>query len=1090
MISITTLLASVLTLVDPFVGTGGNGHCTPAATVPWGAIQAGPDTGNFDWQHCSGYRSDDRSVLGFSSTHLSGTGCVDLGDLRLVPFVGEVPSAPQPFLKESESASPGFYGVTLENDIRCEMTASERAGLFRFAYPEGVSRRLVVDFQDSVIAFAAPEYRVHACCTIPRERSISAELKVVCWARRHFFAEVSFSAPIVSCVKLPKRNEAERAPRYVVDFGVAAEGENTLLVATGISSVDEDGARAAASEVGDFDFARVKAAAEERWLDALDRFSIVADERTAGIFYTSLYHLLMGQRLLSDKDGRFRGGDDKLRRASGGAVYSELSLWDTYRAAFPFLTLAYPEVIPDFVNSMLDQGEAKGYLPVWPVRGNETDCMIGNPAVSAVAEAVVKGFTGFDTNRLAKAVADSMLKPRPRHRADLIESLGYEPFDVVRTESVSRTLEMSAQANAAARLARKLGDAENLPRYERMALSYTNLFDSSVGFFRGRDSRGAWREPFDPFALAHGDSPIGGDYTEANAWQYLWSVPHDTETLARLLGGRDAALAKLDRFFSLESPPSQTKLADVTGLIGQYAQGNEPSHHIAYLYALWGRPERTQELVAELTGEKFYSLAPDGICGNEDCGQMSAWYLFSVLGFYPVDPSSGEYVLGAPQLKEARLGKLTIKSVGEGKYVKEVTFRGETCGPTVSHAALAEGGELVFYRETKLERVKRLASAAALDAAIEGDYVKTGDIDAMWLRDSAAQLEPTLKRAQKDPAVLPRVERVLRRQFASIRLDPYANAFLNGSAPSVWAKDLTEMRPGVHERKWELDSLCYPLRLASEYHRAGGDARLFDADWIKTVDAILAVFREQQRKEGTKTSYRFQRITHVPTDTLANYGYGWPTKPCGLIASAFRPSDDATTYPFHVPSNFFAVDVLRRTAEILSSVNGDEARACDCLELADEVERALAREAVREHPKYGRVYAYEVDGFGNALFMDDANVPSLLALPLYSNVKETDPIYLNTRRLVWSEDNPYFFRGKAAEGIGSPHTGLNRIWPMSLIVKGLTATSPEERSEVVDVLLRTDAGTSLMHESFHKDDPTDFTRPWFAWANALLQSLL
>lgn len=1090
MIALAQVFASVLTLVDPFVGTGGTGHCTPAATVPWGAIQAGPDTGNFDWEHCSGYRADDKTILGFSSTHLSGTGCADLGDLRLMPFVGDAPPAAQPFVKETETASPGFYGVTLESDIRCEMTATERAGLFRFAYPEGVSRRLLVDFQDAVIAFAPPEHRVRACCAIPRERSMSAELKVSCWARRHFFAEISFNTPMVSCVKLPKRDDAERAPRYIVDFGIAAEGENTLLVATGLSTVDAQGACAAAEEAGDFDFARVLASAEERWLDALDRFSITADERTTKLFYTSLYHLLTGQRILSDRDGRFRGGDDKIRRASGQAVYSELSLWDTYRAAFPFLTLAYPEVVPDFVNSMLDQGEATGYLPVWPVRGNETDCMIGNPAVSAVAEAVVKGFTGFDANRLVKAVEASMLNPRPRHRVDLIESLGYEPFDVVNVESVSRTLEMSAQANAAALLARKLGDTENLPRYELLASAYTNLFDSSTGFFRGRDSRGAWRAPFDPLTLAHGNSPVGGDYTEANAWQYLWSVPHDVDNLARLLGGRDAALAKLDRFFALESPESQAKLADVTGLIGQYAHGNEPSHHIAYLYALWGRPERTQELVAELTGDKFYSLRPDGICGNEDCGQMSAWYLFSVLGFYPVDPSSGEYVLGAPQLKEARLGKLVVKSVGEGKFVKSVTLRGEPCGVTVSHAALAEGGELVFHRETKLERVKRLSSLAALDSAIEGDYVKTGDIDAMWLRDSAAQLEPTLKRAKEDPEVLPRVERVLKRQFASIRLDPYANAFLNGKGPSVWAKDLTEMREGVHERKWELDSLCYPLRLASEYYRAGGDARLFDADWLKTVDTILAVLREQQRKEGTKTSYRFQRVTHVPTDTLTNYGYGWPAKPCGLIASAFRPSDDATTYPFHIPSNFFAVDVLRRAAEILSSVNGDTARAEECLKLADEVECALEREAVREHPKYGKVYAYEVDGFGNALFMDDANVPSLLALPLYTKVSANDPIYLNTRRLVWSEDNPYFFRGKAAEGIGSPHTGLDRIWPMSLIVKALTATSAEEKAELVDVLLKTDAGTSLMHESFHKDDPTDFTRPWFAWANALLQSLL
>lgn len=369
-------------------------------------------------------------------------------------------------------------------------------------------------------------------------------------------------------------------------------------------------------------------------------------------------------------------------------------------------------------------------------------------------------------------------------------------------------------------------------------------------------------------------------------------------------------------------------------------------------------------------------------------------------------------------------------------------------------------------------------------------FVYTGDIHAMWLRDSAAQVWPYLRFAKDDEPLRRLIRGVVLRQFASIRFDPYANAFNKNREGGSWMSDFTEMKPELHERKYELDSLCYPLRLAYGYWKATGDDSIFDEKWLATLDKILGVMREQQRKNGTRTSYRFQRRACSPTDTLPNGGYGWPAKPCGLIASAFRPSDDATTYPFLVPSNFFAVDVLRKAAEILRAVNRDEARAGQCAALADEVEAALKKHAVFNHPKYGLVYAFEVDGFGNALFIDDANVPSLLALPYISAVKKDDPIYLNTRRLVWGPDNPYFFSGKAGAGIGGPHCGLDRIWPMSYVLKALTATDDAEVRECLALLEKSDAGTGFMHESYDKDNPAHYSRSWFAWANTLFGELV
>lgn len=372
---------------------------------------------------------------------------------------------------------------------------------------------------------------------------------------------------------------------------------------------------------------------------------------------------------------------------------------------------------------------------------------------------------------------------------------------------------------------------------------------------------------------------------------------------------------------------------------------------------------------------------------------------------------------------------------------------------------------------------------------LDDTFVYTGDIHAMWLRDSGAQVWPYLRYASSDEHLRAMLAGVIRRQFKCIVIDPYANAFNDGPTGTGWMDDMTDMKPELHERKWEIDSLCYPIRLAYEYWKQTGDTSVFDEIWDEAIAAVVRTLREQQRKDGVGP-YTFQRETECATDTLDDQGKGSPVNPVGLIVSCFRPSDDATVFQFLVPSNFFAVTSLRKAAEILDAVGGDRAVASECRALASEVEQALRKYAVYKHPQFGKIYAYEVDGFGNHHLCDDANVPSLLAMGYLGDVPMNDRIYRNTRRFVWSESNPYFFRGTAGEGIGGPHVGYGYVWPMSIMMKAFTSNDDAEIRECMMQLMSTDAGTGFMHESFNKDDATDFTRSWFAWQNTLFGELV
>ena len=369
-------------------------------------------------------------------------------------------------------------------------------------------------------------------------------------------------------------------------------------------------------------------------------------------------------------------------------------------------------------------------------------------------------------------------------------------------------------------------------------------------------------------------------------------------------------------------------------------------------------------------------------------------------------------------------------------------------------------------------------------------FVYTGDIHAMWGRDSGAQVWPYLQFANKDKNLKKMIKGVILRQFHNISFDPYANAFNRYPDPNGgWMKDDCGMKPELHERKYEIDSLCYPLRLAYQYWKVTGDASIFDDLWIDVCQKVLKTFKEQQRKNG-RGPYKFLRVTDRQLDTVNNGGWGAPVKPVGLIASVFRPSDDATTLLFLVPSNFMAVTTLKKMADVLTTVNHQPALAKECNDLANEVHNALMKYAIYNHPKYGKIYAYEVDGFGNQLLMDDANVPSLLAMPYRGDVSLDDPIYQNTRRFVWSDDNPYFFKGKAGEGIGGPHIGYDMAWPMSIMMKAFTSTDDKEIKDCIQMLMDTDADTGMIHESFNVNNASDYTRPWFAWQNTLFGELI
>jgi predicted alpha-1,2-mannosidase len=710
--------------VDPFIGTGAHGHVYPGATVPFGMVQLSPDNGITGWDWVSGYHYSDSMIVGFSHTHVSGTGIGDLADVLVMP-VAHAPDLTKHFAArddrdyaarfshDDESAEPGYYRVRLiEPGIDVELTATDRVGLHRYTYPASTDGGVVLDLGYAINSDRATDTQVR----VESDTLVVGHRFSTGWARdeRVYFA-LAFSQPFTT-VRLANGETAVQSGQEASGdsvrayFGFATEAGEIVQLKVGISYVDIAGAlRNLTLEAPDWDFEGARAAARAAWDIELSSVRVTGGTDSARtVFYTALYHAKLAPILFADLDGRYRGADGEIHTADGFTNYSIYSLWDTFRAEHPLFTLLSPERVNDIVNSMLVFQQEYGYLPVWSLVGNETNTMTGHHAVPVVADAFLKGFRGFDSTAAFAAVEKSAMADHRGLR--FYKHYGYIPSEL-EIESVTKTLEYAYDDWATAQLALGVGDTAAYQRFRARAGSYRQVFDSTTGFMRGRHADGTWVTPFDPTESAHGEHR---DYTEGNAWQHSWFAPHDVRGLIDLMGGDTPFIAKLDSLFTIDTVIGGENVApDISGLIGQYAHGNEPSHHIAYLYSYAGAPWKTQERVREIL-ETMYDATPNGLAGNEDCGQMSAWYVLSALGFYPVNPAEGVYVLGSPVFPEATIAlnggaSFTVRANNaspENKYIQSATVNGNQLTRSfIRHSEIMSGGtlELVMGPEPNRE---------------------------------------------------------------------------------------------------------------------------------------------------------------------------------------------------------------------------------------------------------------------------------------------------------------------------------------------------------------------------------------------------
>ena len=694
--------------VNPFIGTAFTGHTFPGATYPLGFMQPGPETGNYSWDYCSGYFYDDDRINGFSQNRLNGTGIVDLGDLLIQPFAGDVrEDLSSGFNKSSEKATPGYYGVELtDNEVKVEVTTSPHVAFHRYTYNPQKEANVLADFQSGLV-WSKDRAAIHVLdneVNFEGDRTITGYTTRTEWVRRTYYFVIEFDKPILSKEMLEKRDPREKAPRYILNFEM--DGDNVLNMKVAMSTTSVEGAKAnLVAEVTHWDFDKVYEDAKNEWNKYLSRVQVEGSHNDKVNFYTSLYHLYIQPNNIADVDGSYVGPNREIAKSPTGKYYSTLSQWDTFRAAFPMYTILSPEIIDDLVNNMLEFSEQQGHLPIWALMGQETYTMVGNHSVPMVVDAYLKGFNGFDTERAYNEIKKSLTQGKHKNAGwELYDELGYYPYDIAKVESVSRTLEAGYDDYAAALMAQKLGKTDDYEFFINRSNFYKNHFDSETMSMRPRDSKGDWLTPFDPYQLAHADSHIGGHYTEGNALQYTWHVMHDVPGLIQHMGGKEQAGEILDYLFTTEKE-STGQLSDVTGLIGQYAHGNEPSHHIAYLYMHLDRPHDTQRLIRQICRD-FYQNKPDGLIGNDDCGQMSAWYLFSAMGFYPVNTVDGQYIFGAPQLSKATIelgngNTFVMEAINlseENMYIEKIELNGEPYTENfITHDHIMNGGKLTFY---------------------------------------------------------------------------------------------------------------------------------------------------------------------------------------------------------------------------------------------------------------------------------------------------------------------------------------------------------------------------------------------------------
>ena len=697
--------------VDPRIGTGGHGHVFYGANVPYGFIQLGPTSIPQSWDWVSGYHVSDSTVIGFPHTHLSGTGIGDLHDINVMPVVGEVTysrgdaSSYETGLwsysdRSKEVVTPGYYRTHLSRyNVDVELTATKRVGFHKYTFLGNESPAIVFDMVNG----GCWDKTTEAVIRVVNDSTVSGYRYSKGWAddQRVFFrAEFSRKFDNVEFIvnDSVKEGDMAKGAQLFARVNFAAGNQEPVYMKVALSPTSEEGAQLnMQTELSGWDFEKTIADAKAAWNKELNKVKVyTTDEASKKIFYTSLYHTLFAPSEFCDVNGDYYGADKQMHKDEGFVNYTTFSLWDTYRAAQPLMTILHPEKMSDIINTMLHIHQQQGKLPVWHLMGCETNCMVGNPGVPVVADAILKDIKGFDTELAFKALKESSMLPERgmEHRIEY----GFIPADKM-TEAIAYDMEYAIADWAVAQAAQKLGKQEDYEYFLKRSKSYKNYFDASTGFMRGKMLDGSWRTPFSPYASSHRDD----DYCEGNAWQYTWLVPHDVEGLVECFGSKEAFVNKLDSLFLANGDMGEASSPDISGLIGQYAHGNEPSHHTVYLYTLVGQPWKTADRIKEIL-HTMYTDQLDGLSGNEDVGQMSAWYILSSFGFYQVEPAGGKFVFGYPNFDKVEIavpaGKFVIERENKGQqnnYIQGIVFNGtEYKKPWIEYADIMKGGELKF----------------------------------------------------------------------------------------------------------------------------------------------------------------------------------------------------------------------------------------------------------------------------------------------------------------------------------------------------------------------------------------------------------
>lgn len=712
--------------VNPFIGTGGHGHTFPGAVVPNGMIQPSPDTRIDGWDASSGYYYADSTINGFSHTHVSGTGCADYGDILLMPTVGKQTYNPQDyasqtlpyaseFSHQNETAEPGYYSVFLDRyKVKAELTATKRAALHRYTFPASDEAGFILDMDYSIQHQTNMDMKVD----VVSDTEIKGYKLTEYWAfdqQISFYAKFSkpFTYQIVRDTLTDQNGKMQ--PRCKVLLSFKTKKDEQVMVKMGISAVDTEGAKKNLdAEIPAWDFEKVRSDARQAWNDYLSKIDVSTSSDTdRTIFYTAMYHTAISPNLFTDVDGRYWGMDRKVHQGNADRpVYTVFSLWDTFRALHPLLSIIEPQLNNGFIRSLLKKHQEGGIFPMWDLASNYTGTMIGYHAASLIADAYTKGYADFDLQEAYKAClraaeydttgikCPALVLPHLMPMAKYYKNtLGYIPCDR-ENESVAKALEYAYDDYCISVLAEAVGDYKNQEKYARFAKAYELYFDPSTRFMRGLDSKGEWRSPFNPKSSNHRFD----DYCEGNAWQWTWFTPHDIEGLVKLMGGEQGFIGKLDSLFTTDSSlEGENVSADISGLIGQYAHGNEPSHHIIHMYNYVNQPWKTQELIDRVLKEQ-YRDAPDGLSGNEDCGQMSAWYILNAMGFYQVCPGKPVYSIGRPFFDKVTINLpgdnktftiLTKNNSKDNKYIQSATLNGKELNvPFIEHKDIAAGGTL------------------------------------------------------------------------------------------------------------------------------------------------------------------------------------------------------------------------------------------------------------------------------------------------------------------------------------------------------------------------------------------------------------